>query len=75
MSTQDKPLRELLAVVQHYHSEQKVTSKLRLSSNLNASALVKFPSLLFKDLASTSIGVHGNDLGSEKRSFKLGAQI
>lgn len=65
----------MLAVVQHYHSEQKVTSKLRLSSNLNASILVKFPSLLFTDLASTSFGVHGNDLGSQKRSLKLGTQV
>jgi hypothetical protein len=47
----------------------------RVSSKLNASVLFKFPNVFFKDMGKTSVGLHVNDLASDKRSFKYGLQV
>jgi hypothetical protein len=55
--------------------ERDITVKGSLGSDFSASLLVRFPCILFKDIAKTSFGVHGSDLAASKRSFKYGAQL
>lgn len=66
---------EGLVVVQHYEESQRVTTKVRLSSKLEASLLVKMPCPIFKDIGTLSLGLHGSQLASEKRTFKYGGQL
>ena len=73
--TGQNPFDEALFVVQHDDKEKKRTSKVRLSSKFDVSLSIKYPSLLFKDIATTTFGVHGSNLHNDKRSFKTGGQI
>jgi hypothetical protein len=52
-----------------------VTTKVRVSSKLEASLVVKMPCPIFKDIGTLSLGLHGSQLASEKRSFKYGGQL
>jgi hypothetical protein len=62
-------------VAQHYLEEKKLTSKLRVSTKQEVSAVFKFPALLFKDIATTSVGVHAGNFTDKNISFKYGGQI
>ena len=61
--------------MQHYDAKHKLTSKLRVNSRLDVSLLLKYPSVLFKDIATASVGLHVNNLASDKRTFKYGGQL
>jgi hypothetical protein len=61
--------------IEHSNPNNKLTTKVRVSSKLNASVLFKFPNVFFKDMGKTSVGLHVNDLASDKRSFKYGLQV
>jgi hypothetical protein len=74
VGTKDRLLREALFVYEHEDKVNKWTGKLRLSSNFEATLAIKFPSLLFKDIATTTVGIHGSNL-LEKRIFKYGMQV
>lgn len=74
-TTEKNPFQEALLVLQHEDKENKRTSKVRLSSKFDLSLSLKFPSLLFKDIATTIIGVHGSNLHNDKRAFKAGGQL
>lgn len=75
LNTRGSHFKDLLAVAQHYDSNRKLTTKVRVNSKFDVSLLFKFPSLLFKDIATSSLGVHGANLATDKRSFKFGGQI
>lgn len=66
---------DLSGTIQHYNPTHKITTKLKVNCSLDISALIKFPSLIFSDIATTSLGFHISSLASNKRSFKFGGQI
>ena len=74
-NTRGNHFKDALAVVQHYDSNRKLTTKVRVNSKADVSVVLKYPSMLFKDIATASVGVHGANLATEKRSFKFGGQI
>ncbi len=74
-SIREKKFSEAFLVAQHYFPERKLTSKFRVSSKQEISTVFKFPALLFKDIATTSVGVHVNNLTGKDVSFKYGGQI
>lgn len=49
-------------------------AKVKVSSKFNVSVSYKLPALLFKNIATTTFGVHGANLLSDKRTFKFGLQ-
>jgi hypothetical protein len=75
LSTKGKLFNEAIAAFEHTFPEQSLTVKARVSSNAYATLLLRFPSLLFKDIAKTSVGVQANDILGAKQNFKYGAQI
>lgn len=75
LNTKGNLFNEALVAVEHTIAAHNLTFKARVTSLFNASLLVKYPSKIFSDIATVSLGVHGNDLISEKRSYKYGAQI
>lgn len=68
-------MRETLFVVEHLHKEWKWTSKLRLSSNLDITFATKFPAVIFKDIATTSFGVHLSNFLAKERNIRYGLQV
>ena len=60
---------------EHLFPQNNLTVKGSINSNFGASFLFRFPSILFKDIAKTSVGLHGSDLLSDKRAFKYGLQV
>lgn len=62
-------------MLQHEDKTHKLTSKLKLSTNFDLSAVFKFPSFIFNNIGTTSVGIHGSNLISDKRSFKYGVQL
>jgi hypothetical protein len=46
-----------------------------LKANVDASLLLKFPSPVFNNIATVSLGLHGSNLVNEKRAFKYGGLI
>jgi hypothetical protein len=75
LNTKGTLFNEALLAVEHTFDAQKITLKTRVSSNANVSFLLKFPSILFKDNAKTSLGFHVNDILGAKRNYKYGGQI
>lgn len=75
LNTRGSYFKDIIAVVQHYNEEHKLTSKLRVNKNLDISAVFKFPSRVFKDIATASIGLHASNLINDKRAFKYGGQL
>lgn len=75
MNTKGKLFSEALAAVEHTFPERNLTVKARVSSKAHASLLLRFPALLFKDIAKTSVGLHVNDILGAKQNFKYGVQI
>jgi hypothetical protein len=61
--------------VERTFPEQNLTLKTRISTDASLSLLLRFPSLLFKDVAKTSVGLHVQDMMGAKQSFKYGAQL
>ena len=62
-------------MIQHDDKEKKRTTKAKVSSKGDISLSVKFPSLLFKDIATTTFSVHGSNVQSNNRKFLAGGQI
>jgi hypothetical protein len=54
---------------------KNLTVKGSISSKWNASVVFKFPSILFNEIAKTSVGFHGSNLSENARSFKYGLQV
>jgi len=46
----------------------------RVSSNFDVSVAYKYPGVIFKNIVTATVGAHGSNLLSDKRSFKFGAQ-
>ena len=63
-----------MVVVKHNNSEKNHVAKVKVSSKFNVSVSYKLPALLFKNIATTTFGVHGANLLSDKRTFKFGLQ-
>jgi hypothetical protein len=61
--------------VERTFPEQNLTFKTRISTNASLSLLLKFPSLLFKDIAKTSVGLHVSDIAGATQNFKYGGQV
>jgi hypothetical protein len=74
-NTKGKLFNEALLAFEHTFAPHNLTVKTRVSTNFNASVLLRFPAILFKDIAKTSLGFHVNDALSAKRNFKYGGQI
>jgi hypothetical protein len=66
---------EALVVVKHHEATRNLTTKLRVSSNANVSLAFKYPSLVFTNIGSVTVGVHGSNLLNERRAFKFGVQL
>jgi len=64
-----------LVAVEHFIPDQKVTLKGKVSSKFDLSLAVKFPSFFFKDIATSTLGVHGSNLHTAKRQFKAGLNV
>lgn len=64
---------QALVVAQYTKDDQ--TFKVRASSKFDLSLLYRRPALLFKDIATTSIGLHGSNLQNDQRKFKIGLQV
>ena len=60
--------------MKHYNAETKHTAKVRLSSKFDVSVAYKYPGVIFKNIVTATVGAHGSNLLSDKRSFKFGAQ-
>jgi hypothetical protein len=69
----NNPFEEAVFVVQHDQNSR--TFKARISSKFDVSLAYKYPSYLFKNIATTTVGLHGSDLQNDKRTFRGGVQI
>ena len=52
-----------------------MTTKLRVNSKFDFSFLLKFPSPVFKNIATTSVGFHVSDAVNKERKIKYGFQL
>ena len=68
------PFEQALIVFKQNYQGDKV-AKVRVSSKFNVSVSYRFPALFFKNIAATTLGLHGSNLLSQRRVFKFGAQI
>lgn len=69
------PFEEALLVFKHHNAERNQTAKVKVSSQFDISASFKYPGLIFKDIATATVGIHGSNLLNERRAFRLGAQL
>ena len=69
------PLEEALFVVQHVNLVKNWITKARVSSKFDVSLSFKYPSILFQDIGTTTIGLHGSNLQSDNRNLKFGIQL
>lgn len=75
MRTRGQLFNQASLVVDH-EFPHKVNFKGSFSTNFSASLAFKFPAVIFKDIAKTSVGVHGHNLNDDKkRDFKYGIQV
>ena len=71
--TGKSPFDEAMLVLQHHDKNR--TTKARISSKFDISLSYKMPAVIFKDIATTTLGIHGSNLQNEKRNFKAGFQL
>ena len=57
------------------HQDKNKVTKARINSKFDVSLAYKMPCFIFKDIGTTTVGIHGSNLKNEKRSFKAGFQL
>jgi len=68
------PFEEALMIVEYKPEDTKLTTKTKVSTKGDVSLSFKFPGILFKDIATAYVGIHGSSLHTDRRGFKVGFQ-